>query len=146
MERKDWLLLYLAVPFTEPPQPIDPIRIMKGMFLFAKKAGQPPVETYEFEPYMYGPCSFQIYRDKDELQLQGFLEPLLLPGQTWNLVRITSAGLSRAKQLAQVADKAALLHLETIKRQVMSLSFLDLLRTVYGEFPAYAVNSVVPSP
>ena len=146
MQRKDWLLLYLALPFTQAPLSIDPIRMMKGMFLFAQKSKRPKQETYDFEPYMYGPCSFEIYHDRDQLRLQGFVDTVPVLGQAWSLIQVTGAGLNKAKELAQEADKEGLMQLEEIKKRVMSLSFLELLRTVYTEFPEYARKSVVPSP
>ena len=85
MVKRDWLLLYLALPSTPNGDvlPIDPIRIMKGMFLFAMEEPVGPEERYKFVAYSYGQCSFKIYRELDGLEQDGYIHSSALPGRTW---------------------------------------------------------------
>jgi hypothetical protein len=48
MRPRDWLLLLLALRQAE--EPLDPVRLQKGMFLLAQEGGLPPSDRYEFFP------------------------------------------------------------------------------------------------
>lgn len=124
---------------------LDPIRIMKGMFLFAKETPEqwmPAEARYEFVPYNYGPCSFQIYSDLDFFVASGLVESTEVPGQSWGLYSVTSAGAKFAEHIAQAMDSRPRKYLSTIRDFVAGLSFNDLLTAVYRRYPDYAVNSV----
>jgi hypothetical protein len=71
MTRRDWLLVLCA--YEGAPSGLDPVRLQKGMFLFARTGVVPVHEQYQFKPYDYGPMSSMIYRDLDELVTEGFL-------------------------------------------------------------------------
>lgn len=148
MDKRDWLLLYLALPSTPngDVMPIDPIRIMKGMFLFAMDGPVRPEEKYEFEPYSYGPCSFEIYRDLDNLEEDGHILSSALPGRTWPIYSMSTKGTSAAEKLFDLVDSAAINVLEEIKLVVAPKPFLDLLKYVYKKFPEYAERSLVTLP
>ena len=68
--REELLLAFLAAGQNR----IDPIRVMKGMFIFGQEA---PAEwlqgipLYEFQPYNWGPFCQDIYRDLDDLRAPG---------------------------------------------------------------------------
>lgn len=139
MERSDWLLLFVCLG-SEGKGPLDPIRIMKGLFLSSEDG----VDLgYKFEPYHYGPCSFDVYKDLDSLVAQGLIEEVPIRGQTWNLYTPTSSGMNRSKKL-QVSS-SDIEKLTQQKTQVTSLSFLDLLKFVYDKYPRFAKNSVFRS-
>ena len=44
------------------------------MFIFAQESGVSDDESYEFVPYNWGPCSFEIYEDMDSLIDDGLVE------------------------------------------------------------------------
>src|SRR4051812_14985455 len=97
MLKRDWLLLLAAL--KGPAEGLDPIRLQKGMFLFAHEGGAPAPERYDFEPYNYGPMSRELYRDLDHLVEEGLLEATAVSGQTWQRYRPTDAGRQRAQRL-----------------------------------------------
>ena len=148
MERADWLLLYLGLPTDEnvPPKPLDPIRVMKGMFLFVQEGGDEAAGLYFFEPYHYGPCSFDVYGDLDELQAQGLIETEASPGATWSLYRLTPDGVERFGRLLKTAPPRLVDRLRQAKAFVLARTFLQLLRDVYRKYPEFSVNSIVTLP
>ncbi|MDQ5870769.1 MAG: hypothetical protein M3547_01000, partial [Acidobacteriota bacterium] len=84
--------------------PIDPIRIMKGMFLITKKMPEgwlPAASRYEFVAYDYGPCSFEIYRDLDDLHRQGLIRADEVPGESWKRFSSTPTAAARVAKLTE---------------------------------------------
>lgn len=140
MAPADWLLLLLAL--DAPAAGLEPVRIQKALFLLAFEGGLPRSERYWFVPYNYGPMSPRIYRDVDALVRRGLVERVPVPGYTWGRVRATAEGRARAERLAAAGDRTALATLARIRALVTSLSFADLLATIYDRHPEYAVRSV----
>ena len=143
MTPADWLLLLLAL--DAPAAGLEPVRIQKALFLLAREGGLPRSERYWFVPYNYGPMSPRIYRDVDALVRRGLVERVPVPGYAWGRVRATAEGRARADELAAAAgerERSALSTLHRIHTLVTSLSFADLLATIYERHPEYAVRSV----
>lgn len=144
MKRRDWLLLFAA--YEGAPDGLDPVRLQKGLFLFAMRATIPKREKYTFKPYDYGPMSAAIYTDLDALVDEGLLKSDPIPGRAWSRYSATEAGLLAAgcviKDASEQGKLAAAKELFAVKQTVASLSFNRLLEAVYREHPEYAVNSV----
>jgi len=115
---------------------------MKGMFLFAQQAAHELGEFYDFEPYHYGPCSFQIYRDLDALEADGLIRRKQPTGQLWSYTEPTSQGVEKASELARSASTNLLNLLVNQRSLVASLSFSALLRNVYRRYPTFASRSI----
>ena len=144
MERQDWLLVYVALPPpTGAPRDLDPIRIMKGMFLFWLEANKELPRFYDFEPYHYGPCSFDIYRDLDALEARGLIRRRQAAGQLWSYTEATASGVRRASELAKSGPAHLVRLLMEQKKLVLSLTFSSLLREVYRREPKFATRSIV---
>jgi uncharacterized protein YwgA len=140
MTRRDWLLLLVGL--HPPPGGLEPVRVQKALFLLAREGGIPSRERYWFVPYNYGPMSPRVYRDVDALTRAGLVERVPVAGYSWGLVRATARGRERAAQLATRADRGALRRLAEIRAEVTSLSFAQLLESVYERYPAFAAKSV----
>lgn len=140
MTDKDLLLLFIAQPTGESAEvaPVDPLRIMKGMFYFTRKFPG----LYEFEPYHLGPICFNIYDDLRMLVQEGMIATEDVPWQTWKTYYPTSKGVLRAAELQQIADANMVDELKARKNYVCSLNFLDLLRRIYSDYPEFASKSV----
>ncbi len=134
---QDWLLIYLSECENKP---LDPIRIMKGMFLHAQESPISPSEGYAFVPYTYGPFTKNIYQDLDELEHRGLIRRNPR-GPRWDYRECTVSGLQQATLLRKTASPSALTSIVSIKEKILSLSFNDLLREVYTRYPDFAVNS-----
>ena len=142
MDRSDWLILFLA---AAPGDPLDPVRVQKGMFLLAMQAPIGDDERYEFEPFAYGPMSRALYGDVRRLSRGQLLDAMPVDGATWRLLQLTPGGAEHAASLhAQAArdQPRALARLTSIRSEISGLGFADLLQHVYDRYPAYAVRSV----
>lgn len=115
---------------------------MKGMFLFGQEGIDALGDFYDFEPYHYGPCSFDVYRDLDTLETQGLIRKKKVAGQLWSYSEPTSQGIEKARELADGAPRHLIELLLRQKKLVTSLSFSGLLRTVYGRYPRFASRSI----
>ena len=142
--RQGTLLLF----FSGSDRALDPIRVMKGLFVFTMEAPEkwlPRDERYEFKAYSYGPYSSQVSNDLDYLSSKGFLQTTQAPGKSWSYYALSENGASIASSLAPSFDPNAVEYLRKLREFVASLSFRQLLDTVYAKYPEYAVNSVFKS-
>lgn len=136
------LLLFLNDPARRE---LDPVRIMKGMFVLSKEAPiqwLPADERYQFEPYHYGPCAFDIYGDLDALIAEGFVSFAELPGASWKKYTVTASGAEAALAEASRMNPGLVQYINSVRDFVCSLSFSGLLKAIYQKYPEYAVNSV----
>jgi hypothetical protein len=124
---------------------LDPIRIMKGLFLFNMKARPDwltPEARYTFKAYSYGPYSSKLTSDLRDLSLKGYLTESQAPGQSWHYYSLTEQGRRTASENQDAIDPSALTYLHELRDYVSRLSFSALLKAVYKMYPEYAVNSV----
>jgi uncharacterized protein YwgA len=141
MARRDWLLLLLGFKGANGSA-LDPVRIQKGMFLFAQEADAPAEERYDFQPYNYGPYSFDLRNDLRQLVVEGLATEEPVPGYTWSRYRLTTEGMHKAKNMRDTADHDVAQKLFDIKQSVTGKSFNTLLRDVYDDYPEFATNSI----
>src|SRR5260370_3271841 len=141
MQRRDWLLVFLAAAPTGPTAPIqppaaspvlDPIRVMKGMFLFqnedAPDAVSPlPAAPDEFASYAYGPFAAAIYHDLNELRALGFVQSTPVLGRTYSRWSITESGAALAEAKVEEISPERLRRLRHAKQIVLSKGFSELL-------------------
>jgi len=135
------LLKYLEIPIDNE-ESIDPIRIMKGLFIFSQEAKKDWLKNgfYEFVPYNFGPCSFEIYSDLRLLKKSGLLKVEFKEGQHWKYYSLTKKGKNVCNKIA--LDKEAYVFLEEIKNFVVKTPFSLLLKAIYKKYPDYAINSI----
>jgi uncharacterized protein YwgA len=136
--KRDWTLMAIA---SAEGQPLSPVQLQKSLFLLSRnvKTGK---DFYTFSPYNYGPFCQQIYSDAEDLAAQGFVEMRRRPGESWFEYSITKAGMEKALALEQKADPAASAYLDKAVAWARSLSFADLVRSIYKHFPEFRKNSV----
>lgn len=142
MKRRDWLLLYIYLPIKKKDL-LDPIRIMKGLFLMNMEFGDKLEDVYQFEPYLYGPCSLDLYEDLLNLKTKGLVDEYKPAYSRWSYYRVTDVGVDKAKELIKKAPKELFERLKGIKNEIIDLSFSDLLKKVYKQYPEYAKKSVI---
>lgn len=139
MNKRDILLCFIALPEGKT-NVLSPIQIMKGMFLIKQELNVS--NFYEFKPYLYGPCSLEVYED-----IQRFIEEnliLLLPSiRGWKLYTISSKGMEKFKAISKTMDEEFLENMRRIKKIVMEKSFIELLKYVYEKYPEFAINSII---
>ncbi len=135
MTRRDWLLLLIE-------RDIDPIRIQKGMFLFAMESDAPTDQKYKFEPYNWGPFAQPIYADLEALQAAGLIERTQVPGASYYRYRRTDAGSERADAITRRAPAELVRSIGEARSAVMGVGFDALLRRVYLKYPEFASKSL----
>lgn len=114
---------------------MSPIQIMKALFLFAQT--KKPDDFYKFKPYLYGPCSFEVYSDLKDLTSKGYITTY--PSyHNWSFYRITLFGKKKIKKEGKLKKD-----LESIKKLVVSKSFLELLQYIYSKYPKFAKDSII---
>jgi uncharacterized protein YwgA len=139
LRKRDILLYFIYVP-VEKLELMSPIQIMKGIFLI-KQELEPP-DFYEFVPYLYGPCSFEVYRDLDTLVEEGLIARIP-SGRGWFYYKITSLGREEAEHISKLIDENLARGILEIKKLIAGKSLLELLQYVYKKYPEYAGLSIV---
>lgn len=127
----------------EGTRSLEPLQIMKGMFLATMRGPADAVEGYTFRPYDYGPFTPEVYRDLDELAGAGLIAQEAVPGRSWRTYRPTELGFARAAEALIEAPKPLVQALDDAYQFVSRRGFLRLLRDIYAAYPDYAVNTVV---
>jgi len=146
MKPSDWLLLLIAdADNPDVRSPLDPVRIMKGLFLLAQEGTIPRQEQYDFSAYAYGPVAFDVYADIEHLCKAGLVSGAAVPGRTWSVYAPTAEGTERARALAAgVGHRGA--RVREAREYLLTRSFVALLRDIYDRYPQYAVNTVMEFP
>jgi len=116
---------------------------MKALFLAWYRAGKNIPEYFEFEPYLYGPCSLEVYSVLDELSKQGVIVQPLHAVQEWADYDLTDRGRKTADNIVQNIEPDMRELIEEATLEVYPLGFYDLLRKVYSEAPEFAENSLM---
>jgi len=141
LTKRDWLILLLAYK-GEHGSALDPVRIQKGIFLLSQEGVIPEGERYEFEPYHYGPYSFELREDADNLVRQDLADKLAVSGYTWGRYRLTDEGIDYATQLIDAVGTETAKKVFAVKQMITGQSFARLLRDVYSRYPDFAQNSL----
>lgn len=123
--------------------PLDRIRLMKTLFLVWHRSGRPADSPFDFIPYLYGPCAFDLYEVLKELEQEGLvIQP---PHQTakWAPYYLTDASKQAASEASMFVAASKVSAIQQTARWAAQQSFRSLLDTVYTEAPDYAVSSVL---
>lgn len=143
MER-DRLPLLLASPrFADAnaTEPLDRIRMQKGVFLLQQRGPTAWHDLFRFRPYDWGPYSADLAGRLVDLTSLHLLEREEVPGRRYQAYVTTATGEHVVdEEIVQMPEP----HAEFIRRVrsfVTTRPFAQLLRDVYAAFPAYAVNS-----
>jgi DNA-binding PadR family transcriptional regulator len=135
--KSDWILVILQ------KKPLDRIHIMKALFLMWHRSGREIEGFFHFVPYLYGPCSLEIYVELRNLAQQGLVaQPPHSPEQ-WTKYYLTEQGRVEAEAAMRKFESKTVALVERTVEEVSRLGFLELLQKVYSEAPDYATNSVV---
>lgn len=96
--------------------------------------------VYEFVPYSYGPCSFAIYDDLDELVGAGYTDRVE-GASRWARYIVTDGG-RRVNEEFERTNTEQVGKLAKIRQYVDSRGFSQLLREVYKQYPDFATKSI----
>lgn len=123
--------------------PLDRIRLMKTLFLVWYRGGRPSENTFNFIPYLYGPCAFELYRVLKELEQQGLVIQPSHQISKWTPYYLTESGKEASTEAAMIVDDAQTRAIQQTARWAAQQSFRSLLNAVYSEAPDYAVSSLL---
>lgn len=130
MFNRQKILLHLL---AAAERPVTHMELTKWCFLLKHESdsrGGP--SFYQFLPYHFGPFSFVLYREIQELIDQGLVETP--DDKTWQLSTRTRIAKFAAPRAA--ADDAMLL-----AKRLRSWSLAELVESVYVRYPKWTVNS-----
>ena len=144
MKKKDFVL---AVMGLFPDQTFTPVQVQKLFFLVDEKLPAysdcpKGVPYFQFEPYDYGPFDRSVYDVLDSLRQEGFVD---LIGNHWNPRRayeVTNDGIKKGKLLVKQIPEAPRAYIKALGNWVFSVTFAQLISTIYQAFPEMKVNSV----
>lgn len=115
---------------------------MKTAFLVWHKRGRPQEGPFHFEPYLYGPCAFDLYNSLDNLIREG-LAVQVPHAHRWASYYLTEAGKQAAMAARARLGGELSAMIEETARWAADQSFRRLLNEVYRLAPEFAVNSVM---
>ena len=136
LTKKDWVLLILK------EAPMDRIHIMKALFLIWHRNQRKIPDYFEFVPYLYGPCSFEVYSVLKTLQYEGFIVEFPRSLFRWVKYYLTEKGKKEATMVAQKVSSDIFEIVKEVINEISKLNFYELLRKVYSEAPDFANNSL----
>jgi uncharacterized protein YwgA len=129
----------LASP--DEAEPLDRLRMQKGVFLLAMRGPEPWSGLFQFTPYDWGPYSFDLASTVEDLLASGMLVKEAFPERRYMRYRTTRAGERLIDALAGEVSSGGRAFVAATRKYVASRSFARLLREVYKAYPEYAVNS-----
>ena len=136
MRRADLLLRIIAAADGEK---LTPAQIQKVAFLLGMKYREfLPDDYYEFRKHDYGPFCADVYRDAELLEHEGKVFITINQRGGWKEYAATVRGY-RAELEAIPKDMSAFID-EKVS-WARGLSFQQLIRAIYQEFPDFRENS-----
>ena len=137
MNREELVLASLAPGNREV---YSPVQVQKLLFILdrvAYKVTDGP--HFNFEPYDYGPFDMAVYEVLGELSEQGLVK--ITPGR-WNSYNLTASGQEKGMGCLNKLSESYQTYFQSLSDFVMSLSFSELVSSVYKAYPEMKVNSV----
>lgn len=126
-------------------RPLQPVQLQKSLFLLARKTPQQMLgeqARYHFKAYDYGPFDSQIYSDAERLEQEGLVTIRRPPEARYKEYAATAAGKQRAEFLKRNLTPEVNDFLEKIVAYTQSVTFNQLVTSIYQEFPEMKENSV----
>lgn len=120
-----------------------PVQVQKLLFLIDKRlAEETDGPHFNFKPYDYGPFDAEVYRVLEVLSSDDLAEIMENPELRWKKYRLTPEGIERGKELLGGLPKEVSAYISRLSAFVTSMSFAELVGTIYNAYPEMKVNSV----
>ncbi len=140
MKRSDLLMKIIAAADGDK---VTPVQLQKVAFLVSMEFPQDlPNNYYAFEKYDYGPFSLQVYKDAEKLEEEGLVSIEINRKGGWKEYSATHRG--RKSKLDTIPQNISDF-IEDKMAWARQLSFQQLVRAIYREYPEYRENSVFQS-
>ncbi len=137
MKRTDLLLRIIT---SADGEPVTPVQLQKVAFYIWKEyPDRLPDDFYNFRKYDYGPFSADIYHDAEKLEDDGLVSISLNQRGGWREYAATAQGLN--SDLSDIPRDVSKFIDEKVQ-WARGLTFQELVRALYEQFPQYRENSV----
>ena len=113
------------------------IKLMKESFLLQKEIGEK--FPYNFIPYDFGPCSFDIYEDLNEFIEEGIVKEE--KNKSFSTYSISSSYEEFVSKLTEDLDPKVKEAILKIKKEFNKLSYYALIYYVYQKYPQFTKAS-----
>lgn len=122
------------------PHDLDRIRMQKAVFLLTQRGPKPWRQSYEFEPYNWGPYCRELNEDLRHLQHQNLIFLSHASGAYGRYI-LTPEGQRFTNEYWRLCSEQEQHFFEDLREYVTCRDFNGLLRDVYEAYPTYAENS-----
>ncbi|QJR04188.1 hypothetical protein HH800_19510 [Sphingobium yanoikuyae] len=136
-------LVLAALSAGQSNSELSPVQAQKLFFLIDKNVALAlGGQQFNFEPYDYGPFDSAVYSDLDWLSVpqEGSVE--IVRSGRYRTYRLTQRGLQLGQQRLDQLDPETRSYFGRAKDWVKSLSFQDLVRSIYQAYPETRANSI----
>ena len=120
-------------------EPMDRIRMQKGVFILTHTGSDEWSSLYEFEPYDWGPYSRDLAADLRSMVTDRKISDNGLPPHRYGAYQTTKLGESLIEDIELTDGQRDFI--QDVRAFVTSMPFGKLLRSVYAAFPSYATES-----
>ena len=140
MDRK---LLVLAALAPAEGDSHTPVQIQKLLFLIDRQISDEVGGPYfDFQPYDYGPFDQEVYQVLEELISEDLIEVAEEPGRHWKKYSLTHMGQVSGEDAINSLKEPIRDYIQTLSNFVRSLSFPQLVSSIYKAYPEMRENSV----
>ena len=133
----------LAAMSPADGQPFSPVQVQKLFFLLDWNLFEDPVKRYfSFQPYDYGPFDKAVYKELEALAQKRLVEIMVSQGASPRTYRLTFQGQKQGAEGLSGFPEATQQYIQEVVCFVCSLSFAQLVSSIYQAYPAMKQNSV----
>ncbi|MCK4797418.1 MAG: hypothetical protein KAT05_08555 [Spirochaetes bacterium] len=140
---EEWVLIFFYAGADNSDQPTINGFLMftKQFFVFVKEINKFLDEYFNFIPYDYGPYSFVLKNDIDNISKKGFIE--IKKYEDRQDFILTESGIKKSRILFDRVDEKTKESLQNLRREATELGYRGVLRYVYSRYPEYTTASKI---
>ena len=133
----------LAAMSPADGKPFSPVQVQKLFFLLDWNLFECPEKRYfSFQPYDYGPFDKAVYKELEALAQKRMVEIIVSQGASPRTYRLTFQGQKQGAEGLSGFPEATQQYIQEVVCFVRSLSFAQLVSSIYQAYPAMKQNSV----
>jgi len=133
----------LAALAADRSSSFAPVQVQKLFFLLDQNiASDFGGKQFSFEPYDYGPFDRAVYSELEALAQKGLVVIEAAPGAGKRKFSLTAAGYEAGQHAFSQLNSRAQDYLLRVSAWVRSLSFAELVGSIYKQYPEMKANSV----
>ena len=141
--KKDEVVLAAMAPAKGKPH--SPVQVQKLLFLLDREAknlvGGP---HFNFVPYNYGPFDKEVYQILRKLDEQGMIT--IRSEGSLRTYALTPAGQEDGDRILKKLSNQARDYINSVSAFVQKLTFMQLVSSIYQQYPDMRENSVLRQP